>query len=60
MSWVDMWCLRHTVGTLNPVWDEMSISYAKLCSCDGDKPISTTAYHNEMGKQVLWGPFVVL
>ena len=29
----------------------MSISYAKLCSCDGDKPISITAYHNEMGKR---------
>ena len=35
----------------------MSISYAKLCSCDGDKPISITAYHNEMGKQVFMGSF---
>ena len=35
----------------------MSIRYAKLCSCDGDKPISITAYHNEMGKQVFMGSF---
>ena len=35
----------------------MSISYAKLCSCDGDKPISITEYHNEMGKQVFMGCF---
>ena len=50
-----MWRSRHIIGT--PVWDEMSISYAKLCSCDGDKPISITAYHNEMGKQVFMGSF---
>ena len=35
----------------------MSISYAKLCSYDGDKPISITVYHNEMGKQVFMGSF---
>ena len=52
-----MWCLRHIVGTLNPVWDEMSISYAKLCSCDGDKLMSITAYHDEIGKQVFMGSF---
>ena len=35
----------------------MSISYAKLCSCDGDKPISIMAYHNELGKQLCLGFF---
>ena len=50
-----MWRSRHIIGT--PVWDEMSISYAKLCSCDGDKPISIMAYHNEMGKQLCMGSF---
>ena len=35
----------------------MSIRSAKLCSCDGDKQISITAYHNEMGKQVFMGSF---
>ena len=35
----------------------MSIRYAKLCSCDGDKPLSMTAYHNEMGKQGFMGSF---
>ena len=35
----------------------MSISYAKLCSCDGDKPISIMVYHNEIGKQLCMGSF---
>ena len=35
----------------------MSISYAKLCSCDSDKPISITAYHNEIGKQLFMWSF---
>ena len=50
-----MWHSRHIIG--HPVCDEILISYAKLCSCDGDKPISITTYHNEIGKQVFMGSF---
>jgi len=56
-SWINVWCSSQKVDTLNPVWDEISISYDKLCSCDGDKPIAIKVYHKDIRKSVNIGSF---